>query len=223
MLKHLAIIPDGNRRYAKKQGLSLEEVYRRSIDKIFNIVEWCKEFNIKTLSLWGFSTENWKRDAAERKILFKLFEEKARQILEDERIKKEGIKINILGDIERFPKKLRELFWKVEKETEKNKKFILNILLNYGGRKEIIAAVNKILSERKKKISEKGFKRYLWLKDEPDLIIRTSGEMRLSGFLPFQAAYSELFFEKKYFPELAKKDFKKIIANFSKRERRFGK
>jgi undecaprenyl diphosphate synthase len=223
MLKSIAIIPDGNRRFARKKKLSLEEVYRKSIDKIFDIVKWCKEFNIKTLTLWGFSTENWKRSKIERKILFRLFEEKAREVLRDERINKEGIKIRIIGEISKFPKRLEELFREVERKTKKNKKIILNILLNYGGRKEIIAAVNKILLKKKKKISEEEFKKYLWLKDEPDLIIRTSGEMRLSGFLSFQSAYSELYFVKKYFPELTKNDFKKIVENFKKRERRFGR
>lgn len=223
MLKHLAIIPDGNRRYAKKNKLKLNKVYMISINKIFEIMEWCKEEKIKILSLWGFSTENWKRNKLERKILFKLFEEKAKQVLEDERIDREEIKINIIGQIEKFPQKLQKLFKDVEKKTKKNKKFVLNILLNYGGRKEIIFAINKILGEGKKKINEKEFKKYLLIKDEPDLIVRTGGELRLSGFLPFQSIYSELYFTKKYFPELTKKDFKKIVKDFNKRERRFGK
>jgi len=222
MLKHLAIIPDGNRRYAKKNKLKLNKVYMISINKIFEIMEWCKEEKIKILSLWGFSTENWKRNKLEREILFKLFEEKAKQVLEDERINREEIKINIIGQIEKFPQKLQKLFKDVEKKTKKNKKFVLNILLNYGGRKEIIFAINKILGEGKKKISEKEFKKYLLIKDEPDLIVRTGGELRLSGFLPFQSIYSELYFTKKYFPELTKKDFKKIVKDFNKRERRFG-
>jgi undecaprenyl diphosphate synthase len=223
MLRSVAIIPDGNRRYCKKKGISLEEGYRKSINKIFDIVKWCKEFNIKTLIIWGFSTENWKRDNIEKKILFELFENKAKEVLSDKRIKKEEIKIKVIGDTKKFSRKLQKLFHEVEEITKENKKIVLNILLNYGGKKEILNSINKILSSGKKKISEKDYKKYLWIKDEPDLIIRTSGEMRLSGFLPFQSTYSELYFEKKYFPELTKKDFKKIIENFNKRKRRFGK
>ncbi|HDI06428.1 MAG TPA: di-trans,poly-cis-decaprenylcistransferase [Candidatus Aenigmarchaeota archaeon] len=223
MLNHIAIIPDGNRRYAKKMGLSIDVVYNRAMDKIYEIVEWCKELKIKTLTVWGFSTENWRRPKLEKKILFMLFEKKGKEILLDKRIDKEGIKIKIIGNTKQFSKKLQKLFRDIEEKTKKNVKLNLNILLNYGGRKEIIQAVNQILSEGKKNINENRFKKYLWLSDEPDIIIRTSGEQRLSGLLPFQSVYSELYFEPKYFPEIQKKDFLKMIKTIEKRERRFGK
>lgn len=223
MLNHIAIIPDGNRRYAKKMGLSIEVVYNRAMDKIYEIVGWCKELKIKTLTVWGFSTENWRRPELEKKILFMLFEKKGKEILLDKRIDKEGIKIKIIGNTKQFSKKLQKLFRDIEEKTKKNVKLNLNILLNYGGRKEIIQAVNQILSEGKKNINENRFKKYLWLSDEPDIIIRTSGEQRLSGLLPFQSVYSELYFEPKYFPEIQKKDFLKMIKTIEKRERRFGK
>lgn len=223
MLNHIAIIPDGNRRYAKKMGLSIDVVYNRAMDKIYEIVEWCKELKIKTLTVWGFSTENWRRPELEKKILFMLFEKKGKEILLDKRIDKEGIKIKIIGNTKQFSKKLQKLFREIEEKTKKNVELNLNILLNYGGRKEIIQAVNQILSEGKKNINENRFKKYLWLSDEPDIIIRTSGEQRLSGLLPFQSVYSELYFEPKYFPEIQKKDFLKMIKTIEKRERRFGK
>ncbi len=223
MLNHIAIIPDGNRRYAKKMGLSIDVVYNRAMDKIYEIVEWCKELKIKTLTVWGFSTENWRRPKLEKKILFMLFEKKGKEILLDKRIDKEGIKIKIIGNTKQFSKKLQKLFREIEEKTKKNVELNLNILLNYGGRKEIIQAVNQILSEGKKNINENRFKKYLWLSDEPDIIIRTSGEQRLSGLLPFQSVYSELYFEPKYFPEIQKKDFLKMIKTIEKRERRFGK
>ena len=223
MLNHIAIIPDGNRRYAKKMGLSIDVVYNRAMDKIYEIVEWCKELKIKTLTVWGFSTENWRRPKLEKKILFMLFEKKGKEILLDKRIDKEGIKIKIIGNTKQFSKKLQKLFREIEEKTKKNVELNLNILLNYGGRKEIIQAVNQILSEGKKNINEYRFKKYLWLSDEPDIIIRTSGEQRLSGLLPFQSVYSELYFEPKYFPEIQKKDFLKMIKTIEKRERRFGK
>jgi len=223
MLNHIAIIPDGNRRYAKKMGLSIEVVYNRAMDKIYEIVGWCKELKIKTLTVWGFSTENWRRPELEKKILFMLFEKKGKEILLDKRIDKEGIKIKIIGNTKQFSKKLQKLFREIEEKTKKNVELNLNILLNYGGRKEIIQAVNQILSEGKKNINENRFKKYLWLSDEPDIILRTSGEQRLSGLLPFQSVYSELYFEPKYFPEIQKKDFLKMIKTIEKRERRFGK
>ncbi len=129
----------------------------------------------------------------------------------------------MIGNIKQFPENLQKLFREIEEKTRKNNKFNFNILLNYGGREEIIQAVNQILSKGKKKINEKDFKENLWLQDEPELIIRTSGEQRLSGLLPFQSVYSELCFEPKCFPEIEKKDFLKIIKNFEKRKRRFGK
>jgi len=223
MLNHIAIIPDGNRRYAKKMGLSIDVVYNRAMDKIYEIVGWCKELKIKTLTVWGFSTENWRRPELEKKILFMLFEKKGKEILLDERIDKEGIKIKIIGNTKQFSKKLQKLFRDLEEKTKQNVELNLNILLNYGGRKEIIQAINQILSEGKKKINENRFKKYLWLSDEPDIIIRTSGEQRLSGLLPFQSVYSELYFEPKYFPEIQKRDFLKMIKTIEKRERRFGK
>ncbi len=221
MLKHLAIIPDGNRRYAKKSKLSIEKVYSKAMNKVLDIIDWCKESEVKTLTIWGFSTENWKRSGIEKKILFKLFEEKGKEILSDKKINRERVKV--IGNIKQFPENLQKLFREIEEKTRKNNKFNLNILLNYGGREEIIQAVNQILSKGKKRINEKDFKKNLWLQDEPELIIRTSGEQRLSGLLPFQSVYSELCFEPKCFPEIEKKDFLKIIKNFEKRKRRFGK
>ena len=223
MLRSIAIIPDGNRRYCKKKRISLEEGYKKSIDKIFRIVKWCKEMKIKSLIIWGFSTENWKRNKLEREVLFKLFEEKAKQVLDDERIDKEKIKIRILGETNKFSKRLRDLFERIEQKTKKYGRFNLNILLSYGGRREIVEAVNKIISKGRKKITEKEFKKYLWVQENPDLIIRTGGELRLSGFIPFQSTYSELFFTRKYFPEFTKTDFEKVIENYKKRQRRFGR
>jgi len=209
---HLAIIPDGNRRYSAKYNIPLEKVYEKSINKIFKIIEWCKEEKIKILTVYGFSLENWKRSIFERRILFNVFKKKSKQFL-NQNPRKE-IKINFIGQIYKFPKSLRFLFQRIEKETENCRDFELNILLNYTGRKELLSAINRVLKEKKTKISEEEFKNYLWLKKEPDLIIRTSGEQRLSGFLPFQSSYSKLYFEKKLFPEFEKDDFLRIVRSF---------
>ncbi|RLJ01079.1 MAG: di-trans,poly-cis-decaprenylcistransferase [Candidatus Aenigmatarchaeota archaeon] len=223
MLKHLAIIPDGNRRYAKKAKIQMRNNYKNSIEKTFDIVGWCVESKISVLTIWGFSTENWKRSNSEKKVLFKLFEEKATELLLDERLVTGGIQIKVIGDKKQFSKKLQSLFCDIEEKTKKNKKLKLNLLLNYGGRYEILSAINNLLKESKKNVDEKTFKKYLWLSEEPDLIIRTSGEHRLSGLLPFQSVYSELYFEPKYFPEFEKKDFNKAIKSFNNQSRRFGK
>ncbi len=223
MLKHLAIIPDGNRRYAKKSKIQIRDIYKSSIEKTFDMIKWCLEAKISVLTIWGFSTENWKRSNSEKKVLFRLFEEKSTELLLDERFATGGVQIKIIGDKKQFSKKLQNLFCEIEEKTKKNKKLKLNLLLNYGGRDEILSAINNLLKEGKKKIDEKTFKKYLWLSEEPDLIIRTSGECRLSGLLPFQSVYSELYFEPKYFPEFEKKDFNKAIKNFNNQSRRFGK
>ncbi|MGC9310935.1 MAG: polyprenyl diphosphate synthase [Candidatus Aenigmatarchaeota archaeon] len=227
MIKHVAIIPDGNRRYAKAHGLSISEVYGNAIEKGLEIARWCREEKIDTLTAWGFSTENWKRSKSEIGTLFQLFEEKAKNLLESaeaaEEIQKAGLRVRIIGDRTKLPKPLQALAAEIEKKTAKNKLRTLNILINYGGREEILGAVNRILSDGKKRVSEKEFSKYLLLDSEPDLIIRTSGEMRLSGLLPFQSTYSELYFSKKFFPEFEKADFVEAIEEFKRRKRRFGK
>jgi len=212
---HLAIIPDGNRRYSAKHNIPLEKVYETSIDKLLQIAEWCRKENIKILTVYGFSLENWRRSISERKLLFGIFKKKSENFLNKKQ--KKEIKIKFIGQIYRFPKSLRYLLQRVEKETEKCGDFELNVLLNYTGKKEILSAVNRILKEKKTKISEEEFKNYLWLKKEPDLIIRTSGEMRLSGFLPFQSVNSRLHFEKKLFPEFEKEDFLRIVRNLQRK------
>jgi len=194
-----------------KYKIPLEKVYEKSIDKILKIIEWCEEENIKVLTVYGFSLENWKRSVSERKILFDIFKKKSKQFL-NRKLKKE-IKIKFIGQIYKFPNSLRYLLQNIEKQTERIKDFELNILLNYSGKREIISAVNQVLRKKKSKISEEEFKNYLWLKKEPDLVIRTSGEQRLSGFLPFQSSYSKLYFEKKLFPEFEKEDFLRIIRS----------
>jgi undecaprenyl diphosphate synthase len=223
MLNSIAIIPDGNRRYAEKHNLPLRKVYSKSTDKMLEIVRWCKEQNIKTLTLWGFSSENWKRSKTEVNLVFGIFCDKMIEALQSKDLYEEGARIRIIGNLKEMPEKVQILAKRLEDETKANKKINLNILINYGGRDEIIQAINKAISEKKKKIGEEDFKKYLQIQDEPDLIIRTSGEMRLSGLMAFQSAYSELYFTKKYFPEFTKRDFLKAVEEFNQRKRRFGK
>jgi len=221
---HIGIIPDGNRRWAREKNLAIWKGHSRALEssKLKSLIDISKKYNIKYLTFWGFSTENWKRSFEEKEYLFKLFE----KAIEDFSIffNKEDIKFRHIGRKDRFPKKLLYKIQNLEKQTKNNKSFNFSVCLDYGGRDEIIRAVNKIINSGIKKVNEEVFKSFLDTRELPylDIIIRTSGEKRLSGFFPFQGAYAELFFVKKYFPDFSEKDFEKIIKDFNKRDRRFG-
>lgn len=184
---------------------------------------------MRELSLWGFSTENFDRDPAEVIGLMKLFETKLSELLSSEELKKHEVRVRFFGDLERIPPPVRAYLKKVEDATKSNGEYNLNILLSYGGRPELISACNKILDAAKrgevKKIDESNFQTFLWTSElsEPDLVVRTSGEQRTSGVLPWQAAYAELYFCEKLWPDFSKEDFEKILKEFDRRERRFGK
>jgi len=219
--KHIAIIPDGNRRWAKKHGATKLEAYDKGIDNIANVLKWCKKYKITTLTMWGFSTENFMRDRQEVKGLFSLFNKKLSEGLKRD-YKKYGARVRFLGKISSFPRDVREKMKKAEEDTSKNGKYTLNLMLAYGGRQEIIDAVNRAIAEGKK-VDEKKFSSLLYLKDSPDLVIRTSGEMRTSGFLPWQGAYSEYYFSSKLWPDFNEKEFKKALAEYSRRKRKYGR
>ena len=223
--RHLGIIIDGNRRWAKQNKLPLIEGHRQGSENVKKIGDWCRKKGVKILTLFVFSTENWYRPRNEVKYLMKLL---ADSLSGDNigKLHKDGIKVKIIGQRERLPKDLQEKIKEAEKLTGNNKKGILNLALSYGGRVEIVEAVKKIL--RKKisfsKISEKIFEKNLWTEDEPplDLIIRTGGEKRISNFLIWQAAYSELYFSDKYWPDFNKKDLEAAFRDYAGRNRRFG-
>lgn len=223
---HIAIIPDGNRRWAKKRGIGKKEGYEIGIRHIGDVLKWCRQADIKMLSMWGFSTENFKRPKEEVDALFGLFESNLAKILEEE--KKEGkkysVRVRFIGRRGLFPKEIREKLEGVERKTEKNGEYFFNILLGYGGRQEILDAVNAAVKEGRQ-VDEKGFEKLLYTKGmpEPDMIIRTSGEQRLSGMLPWQAAYSELYFCKKLWPDFSKRDFNAALREYARRKRRYGK
>jgi len=221
-LNHIAIIPDGNRRWALKNKIPYKQAYEKGIEHILDVMKWCKKHKIRNLTMWGFSTENFARDREEVGGLFELFEKKLSEGLKED-YKKYKIRIRFFGKLNLLPKNIEEKIRKVEEDTKENGKYFLNILLAYGGRQEIVDAVNSILASGKKKIDEKEFGGYLYMNEEPDLIIRTSGEIRTSGFLPWQSAYSEFYFSKKLWPEFDYKEFKKILKDYSKRKRKYGR
>lgn len=220
--KHVAIIMDGNGRWAKKRGLPRIEGHRKGAEVVENIVKWSAEYGIKYLTLYTFSTENWRRPKKEIEFLFSLLVEKLETKVPE--LIKENVKVRFMGRLKDLPKNLQEKCLEAEKETALNNGLNLIIALNYGGRAEIVDAINRILREKVLEIDENSFRNYLYLPDvpDPDLIIRTSGEMRLSNFLIWQSAYSELYFTEKLWPDFTKDDFIKALENFSKRERRFG-
>ena len=228
---HVAIIMDGNGRWAKAHNKSRSFGHRAGSENVIKIVEACCEFNIKYLTLYAFSTENWKRPEEEKKALFQLLNEFYKK--EIKRLISNNIMVKHIGDITAFPKDTIKIIEETEKETsEKCKNPILTVILalNYGFRDELKNAVKNICYDAKnnkidiESIDENFIKNYLYTKDtpDPDLLIRTSGETRLSNFLMYQASYSELYFTNTLWPDFSKNDFKKAIDEYSNRNRRYG-
>jgi undecaprenyl diphosphate synthase len=228
-LKHIAVIPDGNRRWARKEGVSLLEGYKKGIEKLENLLRWCRDSNVKMLTLWGFSTENVGRERKEIKSLFSLFDSKLVEALKSDEYHRKKVRVRFLGKKDMFPKSIRQKIEKLERSTKNYDSLFLTIMLGYGGRQEIVDAISSIVEDAKKgrikSVNERLVSDYLYTSGlpNPDLVIRTSGEQRLSGFLPWQSAYSELYFSKKLWPDFSKADFKKAVDAYSKRERRFGR
>ena len=227
---HLAIIPDGNRRWAKKKGLPTLEGHRRGFQAGIKIARTCRHLGIHTLTFWAFSTENWQREKNEIAYLMKLYYQFLDQHLKE--AQKDKVRIIHLGRKDRIEKGLLLKIKKAEEETKNNQKHIFNLALDYGGRDEVLRAVNKLRSNYQLPITnyqllEQDFARCLDTAGQPypdpDLMIRTSGEMRTSGLLLWQSAYTEFYFEKDYFPDFTSQHLKKAILAYSDRQRRFGK
>jgi len=199
--------------------------------KLEEILEWCRELGIKTLTVYAFSTENFKRSQEEVNALMDLFERKFKELVEDERIHRNRVRVNVLGRKELLPENVRKAAEEAEMATRKYSNFTLNIALAYGGRSEIVDAVRDIVQDvlagrlKPEEIDEELIKYYLYYPNmpDPDIVIRTGGEVRISNFLLYQIAYSELFFVDVYFPEFRKIDFLRIIREFQRRQRRFGR
>jgi len=223
--KHIAIIPDGNRRWAEMHGLSRQEAYAKGIEHIGDVLKWCRVEDVRMLTMWGFSLENFKRDEAEIKQLFGLFKDNLKKGLESDDRNKYDVKIKFFGRIHLFPKEIQEMIRKTEQMTSKNKEYQLNLLLSYGGRAEIVDAVNSIIDEGIKEVNEEILSRHMYTAEvpDPDLVIRTSGEKRLSGLLPWQCVYSEFYFSEKLWPDFNKEDFQAALEDYAKRKRRYGK
>ena len=220
-LNHVAIIMDGNGRWGLKHKNSRNAGHKAGLKTVEKIIKHSIKNKIKFLTLYAFSTENWKRPDSEVKYLFNLLE-----IFLKEKIQylhSSGIKIKILGN-KSLNKKLKNLLTYTEKKTSKNKKIQINLALNYGSKKEILDTIKKLI-KFKKKITEENFINNLYTKNipNPDILIRTGNTKRLSNFLLWQLAYSELFFEKKLWPDFNEIDYDKIIKKYSQIKRNFGK
>ncbi len=221
---HIGFILDGNRRWARQNGLTTFTGHKKGYENFKTIADYCFDIGIKTVSAYVFSTENWNRSEREVGYLMKLLKRALVEQLKE--LGSKNIRIKVLGLKTKLDPEIKKLINNAEKQTTKNTKGTINLCLNYGGRVEIVEAVKKIVKEKipANKISEKVIAKHLWTTDQPDpdIVIRTSGEMRLSGFLPWQSVYSEFYFPKKMWPEFGKNDLNKILADYSKRHRRFG-
>lgn len=230
--EHVAIILDGNRRWASERSLNPWVGHQLGADKIEDLLDWCLDLGVKSITLYAFSTENFSRSLQEVGEIMKIAKEKLFEILTDERIHENKIRVKIIGRPELLPKKLQELVARVEESTEDYDEHFLNVALAYGGRAEIVDAARKIAQGVEsgdlapKEIDEQLFERYLYTahmpKQDPDLIIRTSGEERLSGFLLWQCAYSELSFLDVNWPDFRRIDFLRTVRTYQRRKRRFG-
>ena len=220
-IKHVAIIMDGNGRWGIKKKKSRNLGHKEGLKTIEMIIKESLKKKIKFLTLYVFSTENWKRPKIEIKFLLNLLE--AFLIDKIEKLNSSKIKLKIIGNIKKFPKKIQKLLTFSEKKTLKNKKLQINLALNYGSKDELIKAIKKI-SANKNKISEKTISNFLYTKNipDPDILIRTGNTLRLSNFLLWQLAYSEIFFEKKLWPDFNKNDYYKILSKYRKIKRNFG-
>ncbi|MEM2419926.1 MAG: polyprenyl diphosphate synthase [Candidatus Bathyarchaeia archaeon] len=230
--EHIAIILDGNRRWASEKELPPWLGHKEGAEKVEDLLEWCLRLNVKSITLYAFSTENFRRPKKEIEEIMRIACEKLQKILRDDRIHKNRVRVKVIGRRYLLPENLQRLIEEVERATQNYDEHFLNIAFAYGGRAEIVDAARKIAEKvqsgelNAKEVNEELFEKFLYTshlpKQDPDLIIRTSGEERLSGFLLWQSAYSELCFLDVYWPDFRLIDLLRAIRTFQRRKRRFG-
>ncbi len=227
---HVGIITDGNRRYAKNNGMESNLGHVKGKEKLEEVLEWCMEIGTKVVTVYAFSTENFNRENKEVEFLFQLISRSLLNLMSDDRVINNKIQVKVIGSIDTVPTYLQESIRKVEEFTKDFDQYKLNIAVAYGGREEIIDGIRKIATEYKEgkiklsDITETNFRKYLYYGSlpDPDLILRTSGEERVSNFLLWQGAYSELYFSDVFWPEFRKLDFLRAVKAYQSRKRRFG-
>ncbi|WP_331274043.1 isoprenyl transferase [Capillibacterium thermochitinicola] len=225
---HVAIIMDGNGRWARKRNLPRTAGHEAGLQVAREITQECVRLGIKYLTLYAFSTENWKRPKQEVSFLMNLFYQSLQQVATE--LHNEDVRIRFIGNKDQLPAKLTALITEVEARTAQNKKLTLNLAINYGGRSEIIRAVRELVKKAQKEglapetITEEQFARFLFTTDQPDpdLLIRTSGEQRISNFMLWQTAYTELYFTSTLWPDFSPAEFRAALAAYKTRSRRFG-
>jgi len=230
--EHIAIILDGNRRWASERSLSPWMGHKFGADKVKELLEWCLELGVKSITFYAFSTENFQRPSSEVNEIMRIAEERLREVLSDERIHKHKVRVKVIGRLSLLPPSVQRLAREVEEATKDYDQHFLNVALAYGGRAEIVDAAKKIAQKVEQGelstegIDERVFEGHLYTahmpKQDSDLIIRTSGEERLSGFLLWQCAYSELCFLDVYWPDFRRIDLLRAVRTYQKRKRRFG-
>ncbi|HDI12798.1 MAG: di-trans,poly-cis-decaprenylcistransferase [Hadesarchaea archaeon] len=229
--RHIAIILDGNRRFAESRGIERTEGHFFGAKKLEEVVGWCQELGIKHITVYAFSTENFNRPENEVHALMDLFAQKFREVVRDERVHRYKIRVRVIGNIEQLPENVRQAIEEAQKATQGYDGYTLNLAVGYGGRAELAEAVRRICEHiergelKPSEVDEDVIGRHLYTAGlpDPDLIIRTSGEERLSGFLLWQSAYSELYFCEANWPEFTKIDFLRAIRTYQSRNRRFGR
>lgn len=224
--RHIVLFPDGNRRWARERGLNPLEGHKAGYEKLVDFTHWCQDRGIKVVTAFGFSTENWSRTEEEVSYLMKLLEMGLRAHLKDFVSKDRGARVRVVGQKERLPQSLQDVIRDVEEQTKDQDGMFLNLAISYGGRWDITQAVQKIQRAGLEPgdITEESFGTYLSTTGlpDPDLIIRPGGEMRFSNFLLWQAAYAELYFLQKYWPDFTEQDLDEALAEYARRQRRFG-
>jgi tritrans,polycis-undecaprenyl-diphosphate synthase [geranylgeranyl-diphosphate specific] len=229
---HIAIILDGNRRWASEKVMNPWLGHERGAEKVEQLLDWCLRLDVESVTLYAFSTENFRRSESEVEEIMRIAEERFRKLLTDKRIHGDKIRVKVIGRVNLLPEGLQQLIADVEKTTQDYDDHFLNFAFAYGGRAEIVDAAKRIAEEvhggrlRPEEVDEKTFEQHLYTShmpnQDPDLIIRTSGEERLSGFLLWQSAYSELCFLDVYWPDFRAIDLLRAVRTFQKRKRRFG-
>ena len=226
-IKCIGLIIDGNRRWAKNRGLTPMRGHEAGSKKLKEFLDWVRDIGVRHVIAYVFSTENWNRSPREVVYLMRLINRFFTRDLAE--LKKKKIRIRIAGVRSMLSRNIQKLIERAERETASFKDFTLMLALSYGGKDEIVAAANGLMADKEKlngkEITKEDFARYLWTAGipDPDLIIRTGGEMRLSNFLPWQSAYSELFFLPIFWPDITKEEFLRVLEEYRSRQRRFGK
>lgn len=228
-LRHIAVILDGNRRFARKTGSDPLKGHEYGAEKVRELLRWLKELGIREVTLYVLSTENLKRTPIEVAALMSVFRNSLKKAVQDDTLKENRIRIRFIGRLEILPKDVQLEMRELMEQTKSYSDYIVNLAVAYGGKAEIVDAARKFAGDVSKgavsinSLDEEAFSGYLYMPDEPDLLIRPGGECRLSNFLPWQLAYSELIFLDKLWPELTRQDVVGCIEEFQRRGRRFGK